>query len=90
MKFSQPCFRLFQSARVRETSYAAELGLTASYRLSETTELTAGYQVLWVSNAAMAGSAASGSLLNPTLLRDTVYRDDLLMHGLSVGIRMSF
>ena len=68
MMFSQPCFRLFQSAPVRETSYAAELGLTASYRLSETTELTAGYQVLWVSNAAMAGSSASGSLLNPTLL----------------------
>lgn len=80
----------FQSDRVTETSYAAELGLTARYQLSETTQLTAGYQALWVNNVAMAGSAANGSLLNPSLLRDNVYRDEMLMHGVSVGIRMSF
>jgi hypothetical protein len=80
----------FQSERVSETSYAAELGLTARYQLSETTQLTAGYQALWVNNVATAGSAASESLLNPSLLRDDVFRDELLMHGLSVGIRMSF
>jgi hypothetical protein len=80
----------FQSERVTETSYAAELGLTARYRLSDTTQLTASYQALWVNNVAMAGSAASESLLNPSLLRDNVYRDELLMHGVSVGILVSF
>lgn len=80
----------FQSGRVNETSYAAELGLTVSYQLTDRTDLTAGYHLLWVDKVAMAGTAASGSLMNPSLLRTNVFRDELLMHGVSIGIRTSF
>ncbi len=80
----------FQSGRVNETSYAAELGLTVGYRLTDRTELTAGYHLLWMDDIAMAGSAASGSLLNPSLLRTNVFRDEMLLHGFSVGVRTSF
>jgi hypothetical protein len=38
----------FQSGSVRETNYAAELGVTAGYRVFENVSLTAGYQLLWV------------------------------------------
>jgi hypothetical protein len=80
----------FQSGRVSETSYAAELGLTVGYRLTDRTELTAGYHLLWMDNIAMAGTAASGSLLNPSLLRTNVFRDEMLLHGFSIGVRTSF
>lgn len=80
----------FQSQRVTETSYAVELGLKAEYRLSKTTVLTGGYQVLWANNIALATNAASESLLNPSLLRDNVYRDDLVLQALTIGVKMSF
>lgn len=80
----------FQSGRVSETSYAAELGLTLGYRLTDRTELTAGYHLLWMDDIAMAGSAASGSLLNPNLLRTNVFRDEMLLQGFSIGVRTSF
>lgn len=80
----------FQSGSMRETNYAAELGVTAGYNVFGSISLTAGYQLLWVDDLALASNAASGSLLNPSLLRTNVYRDDVLFHGFNVGLKTSF
>ncbi len=80
----------FQSGLVRETNYAAELGVTAGYKVLENVSLTAGYQLLWVNDVALASNAASGSLLNPSLLRTNVFRDDILFHGFNAGLKVSF
>lgn len=83
-------FGEFQSEHVTETSYAIELGLKAEYRLSKTTVLTGGYQMLWANNIALATNAASNGLTNPSLLRDNVYRDDLVLQAVTLGVKMSF
>ena len=80
----------FQSGSVRETNYAAEVGVAAGYNVFGNVSLTAGYQLLWVDDLALASNAASGSLLNPSLLRTNVYRDEVLFHGFNVGLKMSF
>lgn len=72
------------------TAYAAELGLTAEYRLSERAKLTFGYQVLWLNDMAQATTAASESLLNPALLSGTVFRDDLSFQAVTLGFSMTF
>lgn len=80
----------FQSGSVRETNYAAELGFTAGYKVFGNLSLTAGYQLLWVNDLALASNAASGSLFNPALLTSNVFRDDVLFHGFNAGLKLSF
>lgn len=72
------------------TTYAAELGVSAEYRLSERAKLTFGYQVLWLNDMAQATTAASESLFNPSLLSGTVYRDDLSFQAVTLGFSMTF
>lgn len=74
----------------KEQSLAAEVGLKATYQLSERSMLTAGYQMLWVSDLALASSAASESLLNPSLLDTNMYRDDLTLQAISLNWTMGF
>lgn len=80
----------FQSGPTQATSLAAELGVKAGYRISDRASLTAGYQLLWANNLALASNAAAGSLTNPGLLATTVFRDDILLHGFNVGLKVAF
>lgn len=80
----------YQSGSVRETNYAAELGVSAGYEIFKNFSVTGGYQLLWVNDVALASNAAGGSLVNPALLTTNVYRDDILFHGFNLGLKMSF
>lgn len=72
------------------TTYAAELGLRAEYRLSEQGSLTLGYQILWLDDLAQAATAANESLLNPSLLTGNLYRDDLSFQAITIGFSTRF
>lgn len=80
----------FVNPGVRETTYAAEVGVNAGYNVTSNINVTAGYQLLWVSDVAQSGAAASASILNPSLLRTNVYRDDILFHGFNVGLNIAW
>jgi len=80
----------FRSGNTFAGSVVADVALTAEYKISKAVALTAGYQAIWANNLALASDAASNSLLNPSLLKTHVYRDDLWMHGVSVGMRITF
>ena len=80
----------FESGKETKTSFAAEIGLSAEYEVAPSLVLTAGYEAIWANNLALASNAASESQVNPSLLSTSVYRDDLWLHGVTVGVRLSF
>jgi hypothetical protein len=77
------------TANEKENVYGAEAGVMLGYRISNTVMLRAGYQVIWLNDLGLAGTAASVSLLNPSLLRE-VRRDDLVLHGFNFGMAIAY
>jgi hypothetical protein len=70
------------------SAFVGELGISASYRLTDCMAVRAGYQLLWIENVALASNAASFSLLNPSLLNANVETDGLFYHGATAGIEL--
>jgi hypothetical protein len=72
------------------TAFVGDLVFSASYWFNEHIALRAGYQLLWIGDAALAGEEASRSVVNPALLRNPQHDGDLLMHGALVGLEVQW
>jgi hypothetical protein len=72
--------------RGSSTAFVGELDFTASYSLTDHIAVRGGYQLLWLSELALATDAASRSLLNPSLLRTVSDDGHLFYQGATVGL----
>lgn len=72
--------------RGSSTAFVGELDFTAAYTLTDHIAVRGGYQLLWLSDLALATDAASRSLLNPSLLRTVSDDGHLFYQGATVAI----
>ncbi|WP_425617922.1 hypothetical protein NA78x_001612 [Anatilimnocola sp. NA78] len=74
--------------RTTETraAFVGELGVTASYHVTEQFAFRMGYELLFLGNLGLASDNAAASISNPSLLAANVYTGDLFYHGVTAGI----
>jgi hypothetical protein len=68
------------------TAFVGELDFSAAYILTKHIAIRGGYQLLWLSDLALATDAASRSLTNPSLLSTVDSTGELFYQGATVGI----
>ncbi len=68
------------------TSFVGELDCSASYALTSHIAIRGGYELLWLTNLALAPDAASRSLTNPGLLTTVSDSDNLFYQGANVAV----
>jgi hypothetical protein len=68
------------------TAFVGELDFTASYAFTKHIAVRGGYELLWLTDLALATDAASRSLLNPSLLRTVDDSANLFYQGALVGL----
>jgi hypothetical protein len=68
------------------TAFLGELDFTLAYALTRHIAIRGGYELLWLSDLALATDAASRSLLNPALLRTVESNGNLFYQGATVGL----
>ena len=74
------------TGRGTATSFVGELDFSAAYILTNHIAVRGGYQLLWLSDVALATDAASRSLQNPSLLRTVSDDGNLFYQGATVAI----
>jgi hypothetical protein len=74
------------AGRGSSTSFVGELDFTAAYIFTDHIAIRGGYQLLWLSDLALATNEASRSLLNPSLLRNVNDDSHLFYQGATVAI----
>jgi len=67
-------------------AFVGKLDFLAAYNLTNHIAVHGGYQLLWLTNLALAADAANRSLLNPGLLRTVSDDGRLFYQGATVGI----
>ena len=67
-------------------AFLGELDFSASYALTSHIAIRGGYQLLWLTDLALATDAASRSLLNPSLLRTVSSDGHLFYQGATVSV----
>lgn len=73
-----------------ETTYAAELGVSAGYQLTDQIQIGAGYQILWIDAAALAGENAASSAVDPSVIGSTTERGSLFYQGVKLDLKVAF
>lgn len=68
------------------TSFVGNLDCTASYALTSHISIRGGYELLWLTNLALAPDAASRSLTNPFVLSTVSDSDHLFYQGANVAV----
>jgi hypothetical protein len=67
-------------------AFVGDLGISGAYFLTQHVALRGGYQLLWISDVALAGDAASRSLTNPSLLRTVDHSGQLFYQGATMAV----
>ncbi|HZZ29301.1 MAG TPA: BBP7 family outer membrane beta-barrel protein [Pirellulales bacterium] len=74
------------TGRDSTTPFVGELDFSATYTLTNHIAIRGGYQLLWLTDLALAADAANRSLLNPSLLRNVSDDGRLFYQGATVGL----
>jgi hypothetical protein len=68
------------------TAFLGELDCSASYALTNHIAVRGGYQLLWLTDLALATDAANRSLVNPTLLQTVSSNGQLFYQGATLSV----
>lgn len=79
----------YQTSDTR-AAFVGELGVNATYHVTEQFAVRVGYELLFLSNLGLASDNAADSLTNPTLLAANVYSGDVFYHGFTAGIEYAW
>jgi len=85
-EFSGPNFIGSFAGSRSGAAFVGDLGFSASYFITNNVAIRGGYQLLWLSELALAGDAASRSLWNPSLLRNVDNGGNLFYNGAMIGV----
>jgi hypothetical protein len=85
-------------ASTNQASFAAELGLIGTYRLTDSILLRAGYNVMWLDDVALASEQivvnewrpAAGMVPFDTSIRDIRADGSLFYHGVTMGVELTW
>jgi hypothetical protein len=79
-----------QSDVISSSALSAEVGVQASYRLTDNLSVVGGYQILALNNTALASDNAAMSIYDPTLLEDNMVGNSLVYQGVKLGLAGHF